>query len=275
MEVPHGWKAVGYGRGKGIVLMLDFEAVGRREACFADLVPMLDPAPETWTAAQPSHGSLDKTACAYLGYWSGGLRESGREVHAVLGFCAGAVFAAALAEQIAGWQARVPEVVLLDPEPPTTSTLLGQFENVIQALAGLASAAAEGPGRSDTEGLDRARAAAARLRDVADLPALGDELSSLYREVTEPAFARIGLSPVYQADLVMSFGSLMSYLAAAGDLRPGPGWASATAVVSAAHRGQPAGRQPIGVARQVSVDTDHADLLRSPAVAKLVSELLQ
>lgn len=256
MEVPQGWKPLTAGHGKDLALTIDFEAVGRPEACFADLVPMLDIELEAWAAAQPR----EKAAGTYLRYWSSGLRETGREVRAVLGYCAGAVFAAVLASQIARWQPRMPAVVLLDPDTPTAATLVAQFENTIAALAAVAPGAA----------LDRARETASRLRDEQDLPGLGVELTSLYREVSEPAFAGLGLKSGYREELVTSFGALMSYLAAAADLQPGPGWATATAVVS---RTQP--QQPAGVARLVSADADHAGLLRSPAVARLVSELLR
>jgi hypothetical protein len=255
-----GWRPLGGGRGKegdGIALMLDFEAVGRPEACFADLAPMLGPPLDAWTAAQPDHPAV--TAGAYLGFWGSGLRESGHEVHAVLGFCVGGVFAAALAEQIGGWQRRPPAVVLLDPEPPTAATLLKQFGNAMSALAAVSSEAELAP----------AREAVARLGGASDLRALGGELSSLYQKTSRPALERIGLKPDYRADLAASFRSLMSYLAAAGDVRPGPGWAAATAIVSATAPGRPA-----GVAREVPVGVAHADLLRSPEVARLVSELL-
>ena len=62
----------------------------------------------------------------------------------------------------------------------------------------------------------------------------------------------------------------MSYLVAASDVRTAEGWASATAIISA----RPI-CEPVGVARRVRTDTDHADLLRSAGVARLVSELLE
>lgn len=265
-QLPQGWELISNGcvkdkdKDKDVVLALDFAAVGRPEACFSDLVSMLDPPRETWAARQPPAGTgVEVTAGAYLQYWSEGLRESGREIRAVLGFCAGAVFAVALAGQIARWQARAPVIALLDPEPPTVVTLLRQFD---QAMRGLAAVA------SDAE-FASVREAAAGLRDAGNLPWLAAELGSLYREASRPAFERIGLKPDFQADLVTSFESLMSYLVAAGDAGATDGWGSATAIVSATPVFEPA-----GVARRVCADVDHAGLLRSAAVAQLVSELL-
>jgi hypothetical protein len=131
----------------------------------------------------------------------------------------------------------------------------------MKALAAVASEAELAP----------AREAAARLAGAgaSDLRALGGELSLMYQETSGPALARLGLKPEYRAALAASFRSLMSYLASAGDVRPGPGWAAATAIVSATAPGR-----PDGVAREVPVCAPHADLLRSPEVARLVSELL-
>jgi hypothetical protein len=258
--MPPGWGRLSPGSGKGVVLALDFEAVGRREACFSDLVAILDPPREVWTAAQPPAGDdVPVTADAYLKYWSDGLRESGREISAVLGFCAGAVFAAALVEQIAQWQ-ETPVPVLLDPEPPTGATLLKQFDS---AMRGLAAAATEAE-------LSWVKETLGRLGGSEDPSSLAGELTSLYQHASEPVFARIGLKPALQADVVTSFRSLMSYLVAAGDVRPGEGWASATAIVSAVPV-----CEPTGVARQVRTRVGHADLLRSPLIAELVSELLE
>lgn len=258
--MPARWERLSNGSGKGIVLALDFEAVGRPEACFSDIATILDPPREIWAAALPPGGpDAPVTADAYLEYWSDGLRESGREVCAVLGFCAGAVFAAALAERIAQWQA-APVPVLLDPELPTGTTLLKQFDNAMRGLAAVAT-------ESELSGMNEALG---RLDGAEDLSYLAAELSSLYQQASGPVFSRIGLNPDLQADMVTSFRSLMSYLVAASDVRAGEGWASGTAIVSAVPIWEPA-----GVARQIRTHVDHAELLRSPFVAMLVSALLE
>jgi hypothetical protein len=258
MGMPPGWERLSPGSGQKIVLAVDFEPVGRPEACFSDLVTILDPPREIWEAAQPAVGQ-DKPASAdaYLSYWSDGLPEGDWEISAVLGYCAGAVFAAALAEKIASWQA-APVSVLLDPEPPTGATLRKQFEH---AMRGLAAGGAE---------LSWVQESLGRLGDSPDLSLLAAELSSLYQQASAPTFARIGLGPEMQADLFASFRSLMSYLVAATDVGAGKGWASATAITSAVPV-----CEPVGVARQIRTGVDHADLLRSPLVAGLVSELLE
>ncbi len=256
--MPAGWERLSNGSGQGIVLAVDFEAVGRPEACFSDLVTILDPPREVWAVTQPAAGQdMPASADAYLRYWSGGLREGGWEISAVLGYCAGAVFAAALAEQIAQWQA-TPVAVLLDPEPPTGATLRKQFGH---AMRGLAASGAQ---------LGWVRESLGRLGDSPDLSWLAAELSSLYKQASEPVFFRIGLGPEMQADLLASFRSLMSYLVAAASAGAGERWASATAIVSAVPI-----CEPDGVVCQIRTGVDHADLLRSPVVAGLVSKLLE
>jgi acyl carrier protein len=211
-QVPGEWKVLSSGCAAGIVLTIDFEAVGRPEACFSDLAAMLGPSREVWAATElPSGTDAAARASAYLQHWTRDLRDGGREVSAVLGFCAGGVFAAALADEIAQWQAEPPAAILLDPEVPTSATLVKQLEN---ATRGLEQAGSE-------TGLAKARETAARLGSTEDLPSLGRKLTFLYHELSEPVFAQIGLDAEDQADLVQSFGSLMSYLAAAAELRPG------------------------------------------------------
>jgi hypothetical protein len=252
--VPEGWKPLGGDSGDELVAAVDFEAAGRAEACFADLVPLLDPPRDLWTAAQPDAGA---SAEERVRYWSEGLRASGRKIRAVLGFCAGGVFAAALAEEIARWQGVAPRAVLLDPEPPTVETLVKQFDNTVRGLAAVLPEA----------DLEAVRESVRRTAvEHTDLTALGAALSALYRECSGPAFALIGLRADFRDELVSSFASLMRYLAAAAEVPLSAGWAAATVVVSATPIWEPA-----GVSRQIRTDVAHADLLRSPQVARIVS----
>jgi hypothetical protein len=255
-----GWKPLGEGSGVTVVAAVDFEATGRPEACFSDLAPLLDPRREVWTATQPAAGGdITVGAPDYVRHWADGLAASGRPVGAVLGFCAGGVFATALAEEIGRRQGGLPPTVILDPEPPTAATLVKQFEG---AMRGLASVASE-------EELAPAREAVARAEADQDLRSLGRMLGKLYQEVSEPAFLRIGLKADFCADLVTGFESLMSYLVAAADVPLAEGWAASTAILSATPVHEPA-----GVAHSVRTQVAHADLLRSAEVARLVSEAL-
>ena len=79
----------------------------------------------------------------------------------------------------------------------------------------------------------------------------------------------IGLKADFRADLVASFGALMRYLVAAGEVPLSQGWASATAILSRTPI-----CEPTGVNREVRTTAAHADLLRSTEVARLVSESL-
>ena len=255
-----GWEILGAGCAEGITLALDFDAVGRPEACFAELMPMLNPVRETWRAVQPQAADgVAPASSAYLEFWSSSLRERGTVIHAVLGFCAGALFAAALAERITQWQPAAPAVVLLDPERPTAATLIRQFDNAMRGLAAVTSSA-------EVAG---AREAAGRLSDEPDLQLISSRLTALYGEVSKPAFTRLGLKPAFQDDLIASYEQLMSYLVAAAGTQPAPGLAAASTISSIT----PPCQSQTAVS-WVAAGVDHAGLLRSPAVAAKVSELL-
>lgn len=259
-QVPGEWKVLSSGCAAGIVLTIDFEAVGRPEACFSDLAAMLGPSREVWAATElPSGTDAAARASAYLQHWTRDLRDGGREVSAVLGFCAGGVFAAALADEIAQWQAEPPAAILLDPEVPTSATLVKQLEN---ATRGLEQAGSE-------TGLAKARETAARLGSTEDLPSLGRKLTFLYHELSEPVFAQIGLDAEEpgRPGAVVRITDVLS--GRSRRVAPGKAWETATAVVSATPIWE-----PTGMASQIRVDADHAGLLRSRAVARLISEML-
>ena len=259
--LPEGWKTLSGDTGDDLVVAMDFEAAGRAEACFADLVPLLDPARQVWIATQPDAGA---GAADRLRYWSDGLRASGRKVRAVLGFCAGGLYAAALAETVAQWQDALPDVVVFDPEPPTPDTLVKQFDNTVRSLASVLS-------ETELEEVREAvRRVAAEHADPAELNSLGDALAAVYRECSGPALEKIGLRADFREDLAATFESLMGYLAAAADVPLSDGWASVTAIVSATPIWEPA-----GVLRAIRTDVAHADLLRSPEIARIVSDELQ
>jgi hypothetical protein len=244
------WKPIT--SGSGLLLAVDFEATGRPEASFLDLAPMLEPAREVWAARPPvSHGL---TASGYLDHWSSGL--PGR-VEAVLGFCAGASFAAALAERLAATQDTPPALVVLDPERPTTATLRKQFEQAMRGMNGIAT----------DDQIAWAKEEAARADG--DLAGTGELLAKAYGEIGEVAFERIGLKPGFRAELVDSFRSLMEYLVAAADAYPRNGWSTGTAIVSATPLCPPG-----AAAELVSVGADHADLLRDRETARAVSAAL-
>lgn len=259
MEAPGYWKAQTEASGE-VVLCVDFEATGRAESSFADLVPQLSPPRETWVTTMPPASAGLATAADYAARWAEGFAAAAREACAVLGFCAGGVFAVAVAQEIGRRGGREPAVMLLDPQIPTAATLVAQFSQAMQGVAGFLSP-------QESALVSRAVEQARALDDPA---AAGTALTGLYRDIGGSVFTRLGLNAGYREELFASFSSLMAYLVAAGRGRPAQGWKSAIAVLS-----RDAPDPADDAAEVIRLDVSHADLLRSADTARVVCAVLR
>lgn len=257
MAAAKQWKALTGDAGGEVVLCVDFEATGRPEASFTDLAPLLAPHHEVWTTMVPqaSPGAA-LTAADYMAHWTDGLTTAGRRIRSVVGFCAGAVFGAQLAEEIGERMGDRPVVVLLDPEIPTVSTLIAQFAGAMKGVAKLLT-----PDESS-----RAAQVQEDARGVADLASAAVALAAAYEGIAGPVFSRLGLKADYRDDLIASFAALMAYLVAAGGIRPSPAWGSATVILSSD------APDPVWSWNDlIRLGVGHVDLLRSPETAKAVA----
>ncbi|MFI6151927.1 hypothetical protein ACIBCA_04460 [Kitasatospora sp. NPDC051170] len=273
MPQHDAWKVLSAGDRPEVVLAVDFDVTGRPEARFTDLAPMLKADTGLWESLPPAAGTeTGMTGEAYLDRWHRGLGAELPEVRAVFGYCVGGVYAAELAARIARTQERSPLVVLFDPEPSTGPTLFWQFHKVMEFMRSVATdeeiAAAQEAGRIAEE-------------STTDLGVLSERLIELFRRTGEVAFARAGLDGIRRAELFATFSSFMTYLSAAGRYDALARWSSAVAITSVsptsglngirAHL--PAGEHRL-VAREIRVEVEHAELLRSDAVASVVDDLL-
>lgn len=251
------WKSLTKGDRDELILSVDFSTSGRTQATFADLAARLDPPTATvWTTLPPT--ADDAVALdGYVDWWLGNVRQSGRRVTAVLGYCAGAVFAAALAERIGEWQ-DTPAVVLFDPELPNTVGLYKDFHSAGDSMASLLM----------PEELEEFHEAGREIerRYADDLAAVGPELALIFTRAVGTAAERLELDDDIRDELAGVFGSLVGYLAAASHIDPLPLWTRAIAITS----GRPA--YPVG--REIRIDVDHDDLLRINGAARALSELL-
>ncbi|MET9659138.1 hypothetical protein [Streptomyces sp. NPDC006510] len=255
------------------MLAADFPVTGRNEGGFADLAPGLKLDCALWQTVapvrDPQTDALDDT---YLEPWLSEVAASGRNVRAVLGYCAGSVFAGALAERIGARQAAFPRVVLFDPELVDVPTVHLQFGRVIGNMTTVLT----------TEEIAELSGAAEKLAAQSGI-APGDFAAGLYaafRPIGTAALRRAGLDEDYAGELVQLVGSFMSYLATAACLDPRPGWQGATVVTSASEssglnrmRTTP-GVAPIEVADERRFEVEHRDLLRTPAIAETVAGVL-
>ncbi|MFE0512117.1 hypothetical protein [Streptomyces sp. NPDC058964] len=253
------WKTLSSGDNEGLLLAVDFAAGSRAPAQFADLAPLLEPSLTLWASRPPGpDDQVPPTGNAYLDWWLGEVRASGAPVRAVLGYCAGGVFAAALAERIADWQP-APRLILLDPELPATSGLYDDFHTAGDSLAALLT-----PAELDAF---HARGEALKAQYGADrLPVVGRELADTFTGAVAAAADRLDLDEDIRDELSGAFVSLVSYLTAATTLSPPAAWSTATALTTTAPE------QPVGHEERIPVA--HDDLLRSTATARVLERLL-
>lgn len=110
MPSPAVWNVVlDAASGTDVVLATDFPVTGRNEGGFVDLTPGLGLDCALWQTVAPVRvpgGGVSEDE--YLAPWLTEVAASGRTVRAVLGYCAGSVFAGALAERIAATQSSAP-----------------------------------------------------------------------------------------------------------------------------------------------------------------------
>ncbi|MFR9730627.1 hypothetical protein ACL03H_15505 [Saccharopolyspora sp. MS10] len=257
------WNALRDGPGAEIVLACDFSTAGRRIATFADLVALTGDGPAVWESAPtPPDTALD--GAAQVRRWADAVRASGRPVRAVLGFCTGAVYAAALAAEISRRQPT--RLILLDPESGDARPMLGFLREVVARFGALAP-----PGADDVLGA----AGAAAEEAGTDLMALADRLIALCSAVVTPACANAGLGPARSAEYLDVATRYLHWLAAAGSLEPPPSWTSAAALNSstpgAGLLGVPPAERAGLVAEEVHLDVPHEDLMRTPEAARITA----
>ncbi|WFE39915.1 hypothetical protein [Micromonospora sp. WMMD998] len=256
-----------------VILAVDFDATGRPEARFADLAERLTVDCAFWETSPPGP-ETERTASgpAYIEHWWTAFQRRPRPVAAVMGFCGGAVYAAALSERVAAWQGSEPQLLLFDPEIAVPQTLVWQFHKVVGYLAGVLP----------MEDIQRAQEAAQDLHDrECGMAEMCETLCRLTLEMGDVAFAQAGLSKPLRDELMGTFCSFLRYLTAAAELDPLPRWRTATAFqsvteLSGLHAVRTSGIGGAGplVGREIAVDDEHAKLLANDEVAATVSGML-
>ncbi|MFF8914663.1 hypothetical protein ACF08M_15400 [Streptomyces sp. NPDC015032] len=129
------WREISRGETDDVVLVVDFDATGRNEARFSDLMGNLKIPVTCWeTVPQTLFTGSPPAVDGFVDGWTEEVRSSGRRVTAVMGFCVGGVYAAALADRAREWQKECPMVILFDPEKASGITLYWQFHKVIGTM---------------------------------------------------------------------------------------------------------------------------------------------
>jgi len=261
------WRSLAVGSDPAnTVLAVDFDATGRQEARFSDMLPRLGGG---LTLMETVPHTAVSNAVELVEQWVQPHEEARTQVRAVLGYCAGAVFAATLAERIAEWQSEPPMLLLFDPEISDPRSLLWQFYKTVGIM-------------SSTLGEQDAAAARERAQQIceanADMDKISQELAVLVREIGGPALARAGLGEARRDELFTVFASFLRYLALASQINPLDQWRSAVAFSSTSPlngmRAMRTGGIFVDVAREIETDVEHDRLLADEKVADAVRRLL-
>jgi hypothetical protein len=269
-----GWKTLVEGGGAGgVVLAVDFDGTGRPEARFADLAANLTRGGySVWESVQPGLAVAELGSDALCSHWMRRLVDEGPEIRAILAYCAGAAYAAVLADGLAAGRGAGVPLVLFDPETVDADDLLVEFRQAIGFLAGIIP---EAEIDAFTE-----RAMQVRARHVDPRP-LCDELLKLVHDVGVPTLDRAGLPEAFRDELIELLSSFMRYLTAAAEIDPWGQWSRAVVFTSNSplsglnriRAGRPDGPR-IEVRHEIPVDVDNMRLLSDPAVARAVDGLL-
>ncbi|BCK72980.1 hypothetical protein Spla01_00501 [Streptomyces platensis] len=269
MAVPGSWKSL-TSDGKDLVLAVDFAVTGRPQAGFPEFVALAHPQFSLWETLPPApEEDAGMTGADYVERWAQDVLRDGRPVRAVMGYCVGAVYAAALAERIGRSQGETPVLIGFDPELPRRDVVCHHFLTTMEGMSGLLK----------PEEIAHAQQAAGQaLTDEGDIKKFGERLLEIFREVGGAAFARVGLDAKRSEEFVATFGLFLHFFVRGSDLDPTAGWKSLTAMTSATPT---SGLNPLSeadraarVAKEIRFPVEHADLLRTPDVATTVTGLL-
>lgn len=251
------WTQIRDGASGSVALAVDFDGSGRREATFRDFVKILPGEFPVWHAVSPpDNEDAPLTPPQYIDWWLT-LPQAG--VRAVFGYCAGSVFASALADALAERTGTRPPVVLFNPGTPTITTLDRDFSGVVAGLTILTD---------DERALLLDRAGSIREQHAADFHEVCRQYLALYLEGCATSFERFGIDAEVGAELTQLFRGYIRYLVAANDTGYRDHWARATALTAREQAGNGFS------AAETVLDLTRADLLRDSATAELTYQLL-
>ncbi|WP_156819395.1 hypothetical protein [Pseudonocardia sp. HH130630-07] len=257
--------------GDDLVVAADFGVAGRPAATVTELVAELKTECTVWETLPPPYG--DETGMGgrqHVDRWVRDVRDGGRAVRAVLGFCRGSVYAGAMHREISRWQ-DPPLLILLDPDRPHRRMIVDYFgEMLVSRLE---------PMLSTTEIEEVVQAGRDVDGKAADPLELADGLGALCRQILPPACQRAGMVGERSTELARILASYLHWLAAATEFDVRPLWSSAIALNSGSEgygldAFDEADRAGL-VAEVIQCETPYEDLMRSAEVARVIDDLLR
>jgi thioesterase domain-containing protein len=269
MMKPSYWR-IAHGGSGDLVLGISFDT-GRGESLLTDLAesmgdhPFLEALPP-----RPASVNLAAGLDGYLAPWLEDLRHRGDRISGIIGHCAGASLAAALAVRLREAGGGETALILVDPAEVDARTIATEYQLALRTLAAHLSA----------DELLRARSAAGSGAADADLLAMSRRMDSAYRVAMAAVCGRLPISAEHQDQLCTRLSSYLMYLtaswwaasrAAASTVRP-----TAIALPTADGMGSAGSQGPSTNDAGVTIrfGTDRAHLLSDPALAELISRTL-
>ena len=241
-------------RGRDLVLCLDFPG-GRAAAGFAELAAGVPADASFLHIRQAGAGPLAEC----VSRWVAECAATGRPVRAVLGFCAGTTLATRVADAIAA-TAPPPMVVLFDAVTTTGESLASQFALALESNAKHLTEDELADARDLSEQLAATYAG--------DLPRIAATVTDRYDRLMRAVADRLSVHEFLRQELTGAFTAYLDYLLLASE--GGFDMRTTTPLFLTSPGHEP----PVGNARTIALDIDHADLLRAPQVHKLVADLL-
>lgn len=248
----HGWRLLRAGSGPGALLSVDFTlAKVRAQANFGDLAPALPAEQAVWASDENSWPSSAGRSSAQLDAWLRLGAEVAVAVNGVLGFCASASLAGALAGRLVDAGGSAPTVVLFDPVTVGARTLTDQWA---QAVVRMRPSTGEPPAVPDPP---------------ADLSDLATVLADRYAAVAAPVCAAQGVPASITDQLCRRVETNLRFLTLCAAAGSGPLTADLL-VLSRDHEVPPSLR---GVPA-VRIDATQNELLAHPDAARATADAL-
>lgn len=269
MMKPSYWR-IAHGGSGDLVLGISFDT-GRGESLLTDLAESMGD--HRFLEAQPPRPAsvnLAKGLDGYLAPWLEDLQHRGDRISGIIGHCAGASLAAALAVRLREVGGGQTALILLDPAEVDARTIATEYHLALRTLAAHLSA----------DELLRAQSAADSGAENADLLPMSQRLDGAYRVAMAAVCGRLPISAEHQDQLCTRLSSYLMYLTAswwaANRATTSTVMPTAIALSTAGDRGSASSGAPFRNDATVTIrfGTDRARLLSDPALADLISKTL-
>ncbi|GAA1024932.1 MULTISPECIES: hypothetical protein [Amycolatopsis] len=205
----------------------------------------------------------------YLGPWLAELTEMAapeRPVRAVLGYCAGAALARALADAATKYGLGEPILLLFDPLRVNGTTLSREFAEALDTVRPqLTPGEIEGARNSAARWEERCADAGGRA-----LAPMAEALDEVYQGLVTAACGRLRVAPALERQLCDRFASYFAYLVASSRCEETAAGPVAEVVWSNTREAVPHAGD-----RAVRFDVPEPQLLADAAVAEFVSQTLR